>query len=136
MEQKRVLLKAPKEYSPIACGAGYARQIADLPSLVGLPTSLTAAAPLCARSSGAGMTGKIRLLIRFFLSRLAWRSRLTALRFAPRISGGRAVTGPPLYRSHAVFALAGPAERPLFSERGGRQGSDEAGIDEGRFGRL
>jgi len=41
-------MKAPEEYSPIACGAGYARQIADLPWLVGLPASLTAAAPLCA----------------------------------------------------------------------------------------
>ncbi len=43
-----VFLKAPMQYSPIACGAGYAWQIADLPSLVGLPASLTASAPRCA----------------------------------------------------------------------------------------
>ena len=58
-----------------------------------------------ARSSGAGMAGYFR----FFQNRKhmpcpSCRSRLTALRFALRICGGRAITGPPLHRS----------QQPLF----------------------
>ena len=84
--RKAVLLKAPKQF--------------DI-------------APRCAFR----LRGCDRMIFDFAKSKTsaasAGRSRRSALRAAPRILGGRAITGPPRYRSHRSLNIIRP---PLFHE--------------------
>ena len=72
------------------------------------------AAPQCAFLR----RGRDRMDLNFLkfkpICRAAWRSRLTARRFAHRICGGRAVTGPPRYRSQEIVCMNRIAAAPTF----------------------